>query len=236
MFNHKIIKKKLSRSLSIVSSKNHIDELIFKIYLSIINEQRTKFNDLCIVSNNGNIISQLSSKNVKALTFKNLFLEENNSFDLIIILSELNFRDKIEIDLKNIKPILRKKGLLLCSFFSEKNLFNFKNLMNRIEIGFFNGISQRFHPIIDIRDIGNLFNQLGYNNTVIQKENFQYQYDSLEQFIIHMRKMAFTNALLTRSNRHLNKKFYLELKKEFIKTLNGNINFEILISCSWKDN
>ena len=107
--------------------------------------------------------------------------------------------------------------------------------MNKIEIFFFNGISQRFHPIIDIRDIGNLFNQLGYNNTVIQKENFQYQYDSLEQFIIHMRKMAFTNALLTRSNRHLNKKFYLELKKEFIQTLNGNINFEILISCSWKD-
>ena len=235
MFNHKIIKKKLTRSLSIVSSKNHIDELIFEIYLSIINEQRAKFNDLCIVSNNENIISQLSSKNVKALTFKNLFLEENNSFDLIIILSELNFRDKIEIDLKNIKPILKKEGLLLCSFFSEKNLFNFKNLMNKIEIFFFNGISQRFHPIIDIRDIGNLFNQLGYNNTVIQKENFQYQYDSLEQFITHMRKMAFTNALLTRSNRPLNKKFYLELKKEFIQTLNGNINFEILISCSWKE-
>ena len=70
---------------------------------------------------------------------------------------------------------------------------------------------------------------------MIQKENFQYQYDSLEQFIIHMRKMAFTNALLTRSNRPLNKKFYLELKKEFIQTLNGNINFEILISCSWKE-
>ena len=52
MFNHQIIKKKLSRSLSIVSSKNHIDELIFEIYLSIINEQRAKFNDLCIVSNN----------------------------------------------------------------------------------------------------------------------------------------------------------------------------------------
>ena len=103
MFNHKIIKKKLSRSLSIVSSKNHIDELIFEIYLSIINEQRTKFNDLCIVTNNENIISQLSSHNVKVLTFKNLFLEENNSFDLIIILSEINFRDKIEIDLKKIK-------------------------------------------------------------------------------------------------------------------------------------
>ena len=76
-----------------------------------------------------------------------------------------------------------------------------------------------------------------YSTEVIPylKENFQYQYDSLEQFIIHMRKMAFTNALLTRSNRPLNKKFYLELKKEFIQTLNGNINFEILISCSWKE-
>jgi hypothetical protein len=122
MFNHKIIKKKLSRSLSIVSSKNHIDELIFEIYLSIINEQRTKFNDLCIVSNNENIISQLSSKNVKALTFKSLFLEENNSFDLIIILSELNFRDKIEIDLKNIKPILKKKDYY-CVLFSQKKIY-----------------------------------------------------------------------------------------------------------------
>ena len=235
MFNHNIIKKKQSRSLSIISSKNHVDELIFEIYLSIINEQRTKFNEICLVSNNEKIISQLSSRNVKTLSFKSLFLEKNNSFDLIIILSELNFRDKVEIDLKNIKLILKKKGLLLCSFFSEKNLINFKNLMNKIEISFFNGISQRFHPIVDIRDIGNLFNRLGYNNTVIQKENFQFQYESLNQFLIHMRKMAFTNALLTRSNRHLNKKFYLELKKEFIQTLNGNINFEILISCSWKD-
>ena len=236
MFNHNIIKKKQSRSKSIISSKNHIDELILEIYLSIINEQRVEYKDICIVTNNKNYISQFSSANIKASTFENLFIKKNNSFDLIIIFSELNFRDRIEIDLKKIKLILKKKGLLLCSFFSEKNLFNFKNLMNRIEIGFFNGISQRFHPIIDIRDIGNLFNQLGYNNTVIQKENFQYQYDSLEQFIIHMRKMAFTNALLTRSNRHLNKKFYLELKKEFIKTLNRKINFEILISCSWKDN
>ena len=235
MFNHNIIKKKQSRSLSIISSKNHVDELIFEIYLSIINEQRNKFNDICIVTNNEKIISQLSSQNIKVLTFKSLFLEKNNSFDLIIILSELNFRDKVEIDLKNIKLILRKKGLLLCSFFSEKNLIDFKNLMNKIEIGFFNGISQRFHPIVDIRDIGDLFSRLGYNNTVIQKENFQFQYESLKQFLIHMRKMAFTNALLTRSNRHLNKKFYLELKKEFIQTLNGNINFEILISCSWKD-
>ena len=235
MFNHNIIKKKQSRSLSIISSKNHVDELIFEIYLSIINEQRNKFNDICIVTNNEKIISQLSSQNIKVLTFKSLFLEKNNSFDLIIILSELNFRDKVEIDLKNIKLILKKKGLLWCSFFSDKNLINFKNLMNKIEISFFNGISQRFHPIVDIRDIGNLFNRLGYNNTVIQKENFQFQYESLNQFLIHMRKMAFTNALLTRSNRHLNKKFYLELKKEFIQTLNGNINFEILISCSWKD-
>ena len=39
MFNHNIIKKKQSRSKSIISSKNHIDELIFGIYLSIINEQ-----------------------------------------------------------------------------------------------------------------------------------------------------------------------------------------------------
>ena len=51
----------------------------------------------------------------------------------------------------------------------------------------------------------------------IQKENFQYQYNSLEQFIFHMRKMAFTNALLTRSNRHLNKKFYFKSGCEYSK-------------------
>ena len=45
---------------------------------------------------------------MKALTFKSLFLEENNSFDLIIILSELNFRDKIEIgSVDNFKIFLK---------------------------------------------------------------------------------------------------------------------------------
>ena len=236
MFNNKAIRLKQERSKLISSSKIHIDELIFEIYLSIINEQKNIFKDICIVTEEKNFIHQFTEENIEVLPFEKFINKSEGSKDLILIFSQLNFRDKIENDLRRIKIILKEKGLLLCSFFSENNLIDFKNLMHKIEISHFNGVSQRFHPIIDIRDIGNLFNQLGYNNTVIQKENFQYQYDSLEQFIIHMRKMAFTNALLTRSNRHLNKKFYLELKKEFIKTLNGNINFEILISCSWKDN
>ena len=236
MFNYKINKLKQNRARSIDTSKAHIDELIFEIYLSIINEQKNKFRDIYIISENKNFIHKLPQENIEILSFENLITKKDNSSDLILMFSQLNFRDKIENDLKKIKMILKKKGFLLCYFFSENNLINFKNLIHEIEINHFNGVSQRFHPIVDIRDIGNLFSQLGYNNTVVQKEEFSYHYDSLNHFLIHMRRMAFTNSLLVHSNHQINKKFFLDLEKEFIQILKGNLKYEILISSSWKDN
>lgn len=235
MFNNKIIKLKQARSKLISSSKIHIDELIFEIYLPIINEQRNRFRDICIVTEDKNFIHQLTGENIEVLSFDKLISKSEGSMDLILIFSQLNFRDKIEDDLKRIKIILKEKGLLLCSFFSENNLIDFKNLMHTIEISHFDGVSQRFHPIVDIRDIGNLFNQLGYINTVIQKEKFSYQYDSLKLFLTHMRKMVFTNSLIVHSNHQINKNFYKDLEKKFIQIMNGIVNFELLISCSWKD-
>ena len=236
MFNNKIIKLKQARSKSISSSKIHIDELIFEIYLSIINEQKNRFKDICIVTEEKNFIHQFTEENIEVLPYEKFISKSEGSKDLILIFSQLNFRDKIENDLRRIKMILKEKGLLLCSFFSENNLIDFKNLMHTIEISHFNGVSQRFHPIIDIRDIGNLFNQLGYNNTVIQKEKFSYQYDSLRLFLSHMRKMVFTNSLIVHSNRQINKNFYKDLEKKFIQIMKGIVSFELLISCSWKDN
>ena len=39
------------------------------------------------------------------------------------------------------------------------------------------------------------------NVSVVQKEEFSYHYDSLNHFLIHMRRMAFTNSD-TRSERY----------------------------------
>ena len=235
MFDHQLIKKKQARSKLILSPKVHIDELIFEIYLSIINEQTTKFQNISIVTDNLVFKKKLSSKKVEILTFDELITSEKNSFDLIIIFSDLNFRENIEYDLQVIKLILKKKGLILSYFFSENNLITFKKIIQSLEIDLFDGISQRFHPIIDIRDIGNVFNQLGYNNAVIQRESFSYHYHSLKEFLFHLRRMTFTNALLTNTNHKINKKFYFELEKKFMSTISANITFEILLSCAWRD-
>lgn len=234
MFDHKLITNKQSRSKLIHSLKIHIDELIFEIYISIINEQIKNFQSVCIITEDVNFSKKLSFKNLEFLTLEDLIKKENNSFDLIIIFSILNFRNKIDHDLNNIKLVLKKDGLLLCSFFSENNLNDFKKIVQLLEIELFDGVSQRFHPIVDIRDIGNVFSQLGYENTVIQREKFSFHYDSFKEFLIHMRKMAFTNSLLFQKNHRLNKSFFLKLEKKFSEELNNNIIFEVLISCSWK--
>ena len=237
MFSNKLRQKRLIRTHKILSDKKILDEFILDIAIPIIKEQKKKFFKICIISDNPKIVKKnkfFSSYDLNILSL-NEFLETNKKgYDLVLGLSCINFTNKIENDLKKIKLMMTQNSFLLCAYFSENNLYEFKKIMQSSEINLFNGISQRFHPIVDIRDIVNLYNKMGFINSVIQREKFMIEYNSFEEFISHMRKMAITNIFSSQDNLPIGKKFFFNILNMFNDIKDNKITYEFLIATAWR--
>ena len=126
---------------------------------------------------------------------------------------------------------------MLHNFFSENNLLELKKMFSTVELEIYNGISQRFMPVIDIRDIGNLINNIGFSDTVITRENLKYYYNDFKEMINHLRLMACTNFLKTKENKFINKDFMNNLIIFFEREKKDRLfklSFDILIVSSWK--
>ena len=237
MFSNKLRQKRLIRSHKILSNRKILDELILDVAIPIIKEQKKEFSKVCIISDNSKIIIDnkfFNSYDLNILSL-NKFLETNNKgYDLVLGLSCINFTNKIENDLKKIKSMMGQDSFLLCAYFSDNNLCEFKKIMQSSEISLFDGISQRFHPIVDIRDIGNLFNQTGFINSVIQREKFMIEYNSFKEFITHLRKMAITNIFSDQDNFPIGKKFFFNILNMFNDIKGNKITYEVLIATAWR--
>ncbi|MDA9640646.1 hypothetical protein N9S75_01165 [Pelagibacteraceae bacterium] len=88
--------------------------------------------------------------------------------------------------LKQAKNLLSKDGLILINFFSENSLLELKEMFSSVESELYNGISQRFMPVVDIRDIGDLMNNLGFSDTVVSRENLKYFYPNFRDILRHL--------------------------------------------------
>ena len=138
--------------------------------------------------------------------------------------------------MKQLKNILTKDGLLLTSFFSENNILELKDLFSRVELNIYNGISQRFMPIIDIREVGDLINNIGFFDTVITRERLEYKYENFNEMVSHLRLMAYTNFLDVKNNKFITKCFINSLVNDFEKNKTNSLfklSFDILIINSW---
>lgn len=237
MFNNKLRHKRLSRSRKINNNTKIIDELIIDLAIPIILEQNKSFKRICIISENPEIIYNnnfFKSYEICVLSHEKFINYQGEFFDALLGLTTLNFSNKVEDDLNKIKSILNPSSFFLCTYFSENNLLELKEIFKTIEIELFDGISQRFHPIVDIRDIGNLFNQYGFEISVIQRENILVQYTNFNELLLHLRKMAMTNILIDQNNYTIGKKFYSMIIDKFNKKIkNCGIAYEVLIATAW---
>ena len=139
--------------------------------------------------------------------------------------------------LKQAKNLLSNDGLILLNFFSENSLLELKEMFSSVESGLYNGISQRFMPVVDIRDIGDLMNNLGFSDTVVSRENLKYFYPNFKDMLRHLRLMSCTNFLKVKQNKYINKIFMNKLITYFDKRKINNLfelNIEVLIINSWK--
>ena len=242
------------RSSNISDQDRTIDKFVTDRFIEIILEQKKIFNRALIIGDKDNftelqlnligimdvthinISKEINSKKIHILP-DNEMIPDLGSYDLIIGLSLINFLDDIPNFLKQLKELLSPEGLMLHNFFSENNLLELKEMFSKVELEVYNGISQRFMPVIDIRDIGDLINNLGFTDTVILRENFKCFYSTFREMLTHLRLMACTNFLKVKENKYINKHFINNLLIFFEnKKIDGlfKLSFDILIISSWK--
>ena len=242
------------RSNNMLDRDDTIDKFLTDRFIEIILEQKKVFHNALIIGDKNNFtenkLNSISIKNVthvdilKKDTSINFYLLNDDekisdigTYDLIISLSLINFLDDIPAFLKQAKNLLSTDGLMLLNFFSENSLLELKEMFSSVESELYNGISQRFMPVVDIRDIGDLMNNLGFSDTVVSRENLKYFYPNFKDMLGHLRLMSCTNFLKVKQNKYINKIFMNKLITYFDKRKINNffeLNIEVLIINSWK--
>jgi SAM-dependent methyltransferase len=258
MINKKRYAQARDRAYNINDQDQTIDKFITERFVELVLEQKRPFQKALIIGDKNyfteKCLNNIGIKNISHIDISNkyydidknqkvTYLPENEeigdvgNFDLILGLSLVNFIEDIPKFLKQIKNNLDPGGLLLLNFFSENNLIELKEMFYETELDLYDGISQRFMPVIDIREIGNLINSIGYSDTVVSRENINYSYACFNNMLEHLRLMACTNFLNTKDNKIINKKYINNLIKYFEnRKINGvfNLTYSILITNSWK--
>ena len=126
----------------------------------------------------------------------------------------------------------------LSEIFGEKTLTELKLSILESEIKIKGGASPRIMPMFNIRDIGNLLQQIGYNLTVVDSDLITYQYENFMDLVRALRGMGITNILSKRDKNYLGKKTLEEIGKNYLKKFGNkqnkiNATFEILYLTGW---
>jgi ubiquinone/menaquinone biosynthesis C-methylase UbiE len=163
---------------------------------------------------------------------------KNKSFNLVLSTFALNYVNQLPKVLKQILACLKPNGLFIGTVFGEKTLTELKLSILESEIKIKGGASPRIMPMFNIRDIGNLLQQIGYNLTVVDSDLITYQYENFMDLVRALRGMGITNILSKRDKNYLGKKTLEEMGKNYLKKFGNKQNkisatFEILYLTGW---
>ena len=199
--------------LEIFETKEVIGEFKNILFLSDLNNQKLEkfFNNSNINKKDEEIIIN------EALPF------ENNSFDLIISNNYFNFINDLVGFLKQINNILKPETYLTATIIGENSLSNFKQNLSNFELKYFDGISSRINPMIDIKTLGMLLKRVGFKSPIVSLDEVEVEYKNFKDFINQQRAMAEQAAFLNDNGKYLGKEIF-----NYFQEKPFTINYDIL--------
>lgn len=115
-----------------------------------------------------------------------------------------------------IKNALVSDGVFIGSFIGDKIISLLKNAFANAELDINGSYSKRFHPTIDIKDLGGLLQRAGFALPVTDSEDFFVRYKNLETMISDLRGTGEANCLNT-DIQPLTKKIYYNALENIAK-------------------
>ena len=264
--NYNIYKKLSIEEKNKAFKRWESDNFIFKSFSKILRkkilELKPEFSSILLISSDLNEtveeISKIKCKNLIYLSQYKIFKKEcfknksysmilgdfdnlpfkENSFDLVICnfcTTKVFERKKY---LKKILSILTNDGLFLCNFFGEQTLAELRQCFFIADDKFLNGAFNRIPKIDSMAGFSNLLSEVGYNEIVTEKINFDIFYKNIINILKDIKSMG--EKIPIKDQKEKISKTYLKYLNEIYKKKFTDQNSQlkvtldiISISC-WK--
>lgn len=160
------------------------------------------------------------------------------TFDLILSPLNLHTTNDLPGVLSQIKYCLKADGLFIATMLGGETLYELREMMNKIEMDLYGGISPRIAPFADMPQMGNLMQRAGFNLPVIDSEKITVTYDNIFKLMKDLRLMGESNALMSRRKIFSHKNFFTRVAAEYAEKFSeedGRIKttFEIIFLSGW---
>ena len=120
------------------------------------------------------------------------------SFDLVLSNLSLHWINDLPGALIQIRRALKPDGLFLASVFGGETLHELRTALYAAETEVEGGLSPRFSPLIDVRDLGNLLQRAGFALPVVDAETLTVSYETPLKLMRDLRGMGEANANVDR--------------------------------------
>lgn len=154
------------------------------------------------------------------------------TYDLIISSFTLHLVNNIKAALFHYKEILNENGVFVGAIFGGNTLHELRDVCAFVDVNYYNGLSSRTMPMIDIKDSARLLQYLGFKMPVADVETFQVSYSNLYHLLLDLRGMGQSNCLINRNKKYSGKQYFKLVEEEYFKrhSKNGKIiaTFDII--------
>ena len=134
-----------------------------------------------------------------------------DKFDFCFSMFSIYCANNILDSFKTINNLLKKNGKFICVFHAEDNLIELKKYFFEF---FPQGNRKSFLPFIDILSLGKIGKESGFNNIVIDKNNFYLKVQKPFEIWNFIRNIGESNILNSRKDIFLQKEKYLSFYKK----------------------
>jgi len=231
------LKKNRARVLKSNNSYFALHEIAMKEIKERLQDINRKFEKIAIITGYPKIWTTLFP-DAFFLNDSDTLIFESEKYDLIIHAMSLHWSDDPVGQLIQCKNMLIKDGLFLAVFFGGKTIHELNYSFSKAESEISGGISPRFMPMGEIRDLGNLLQRAGFALPVADSVSKKYSYKSILTLMHDIRRMGETNVLLLRKKTFTRSKIISEMTKVYSKTFRQRDNtfsatFELIFLTGW---
>jgi len=161
------------------------------------------------------------------------------SFDLLIVLGELDTTDELPTVLQILRSLLSRDSLLIGAFAGNDSLPILRATMLAADQAGGGGVSPRVHPRIEASALAPLLQQAGFVMPVVDLDRVRLRYRAFDDLVADLRGMGATNVLAYRSKKPLDRASLAAARAEFrrLGEESGTVEtIEILHFAAWTAN
>mgnify|MGYP002884923632 CR=1 FL=1 len=160
------------------------------------------------------------------------------TFDLIVSNLSLHWVNDLPGMLTQVRRALKPDGLFLAAALGGDTLHELRTSLFHAETEIEGGVSPRFSPLIDVRDLGNLMTRTGFALPVVDTETVTVSYGDPLKLLLDLRGMGETNANRDRRRTFTRRATLLRACEIYLETYADAVGripatFEIITITAW---